>query len=427
MKEAIHVRSVIAFAKTHLSAVRRGDGATYFQHGMKIADALRQISDDHTIISAALCHDLLVLPSGRQLLQASPLSEEEQRLALGMHELRKLHIDENTRDLDRVIRSFGKDSRLLVLRMAHRLIDIRNLPAFPAERQRQIARETLHMYTSIAGRLGFHQWRYEMEDACFRVLQPQKAAMLEAAFAKRSAVDAVCIERTTEFLREKLQEEGIAADLGHRIKGLYSTYRKMVLKRRAFDELTDRIAIRILVPTLSDCYRALGVVHHWMHPIPGKLKDYIGTPKENGYRSIHTVVWPLPGITEQALEVQIRTEEMNRECELGIASHSEYKRLSYTLQSSGTTVDLWRNLQTLRAEVKSPEQFEKALRSYFDDAHIAIFDADGNLHHMPYPITARAFLKSIQWNGNTTEVRINGRKRPASTELKDGDCVEGVR
>ncbi len=409
-----------------LSKVRRSSGENYFDHGNNIVNTLREITQDPALLCAALCHDVLVLRGGKQILDYSPLTHDERTLAIGMHRLRHLHINENTRDLDRVIQSFGNDSRLLLLRMAHRLVDVRNIRKFPVTRQRQIARETLHMYTAIASRLGFHRWRYEMEDTCFTILHPKRAAALEAQYAKMSAVDRMCIDRTTAFLQEKLRAVGIEAKLSDRIKGLYSTYRKMVTKRRAFHELSDRIAIRIVVPSRDDCYRALGIVHECMHPVPGKLKDYIGAPKENGYRSIHTVVWPLPGVTDQPLEIQIRTEEMDLECDLGIASHGEYKRLSYAFTSTGTAVDLWRNLQTLRAEAQSPAQFEKALRSYFDESHMAIFDGNGNIHHIARPATARGFLRIVSGNRQkqAKEVRINGRKRPVSTELRDGDCVE---
>jgi (p)ppGpp synthase/HD superfamily hydrolase len=409
-----------------LSEVQRSSGESYFDHGNNIVNTLREITQDPVLLSAALCHDILVLRGGKQILNHSPLTPEERTLALGMHRLRHLHIDKNTRDLDRVIQSFGNDSRLLILRMAHRLVDVRNIQKFPVTRQRQIARETLHMYTAIASRLGFHRWRYEMEDACFTILHPKRAAALEAEYAKMSAIDRICIDRTTAFLEEKLRAAGIRATISDRIKGLYSTYRKMVTKRRAFHELSDRIAIRIVVANRDDCYRALGIVHSCMHPVPGKLKDYIGAPKENGYRSIHTVVWPLPGVTDQPLEIQIRTEEMDRECDLGIASHGEYKLLNYAFKSTGTAVELWRNLQTLRAEAQSPAQFEKALRSYFSESHMAIFDAKGNIHHIARPATARDFIRSIESKPQKRigQVRINGRKRSASTELRDGDCVE---
>ena len=422
-----HLQDVSAFAQKHLSGIRRHSGESYFDHGQTIAAALREVSADTTLVAAALAHDILVLPQGKAILQQSPLTSEEQSLAAGMHRLRHLHIDENTKDLDRVIHSFSHDSRLLLLRMAHRLIDVRRLQEFPPVRRRQIARETLHMYTAIAGRLGFHRWRYEMEDTCFSIVQPKNATALEEEFARMSAVDTLCIDRTTAFLLPKFREAGISTEMSHRIKGLYSTYRKMVVKRRKFHELTDRLALRIIVPSREDCYRALGVVHGNMHPVPGKLKDYIGAPKENGYRSIHTVVWPLPGITEQPMEIQIRTAEMDRECEFGVTSHAEYKRMTYALQSAGTAVDLWRNLQTLRAETRSPVQFEKALRSYFDESHLAVFDAEDNLHHIPRPATARDFLKIVhpEVSKKVREVRINGRKKPVDAELRDGDCVEG--
>jgi len=420
---------VLDFARTHLAGLRRHTGESYFEHGQQIVKALREITADTTLLAAAMAHDLLVLPDGKAIMEASPLTSEERSLAHGMHKLRKLHIDENTKDLDRVIRSFANDSRLLLLRMAHRLIDIRHIRTLSPKRQREIARETLHMYTAIAGRLGFHRWRHEMEDICFQILQPKNAAALEEEFARMSAVDMICIDRTTAFLRKQLASVGISADLSHRIKGLYSTYRKIVVKGRPFRELTDRLALRIIVPSLDDCYRTLGVVHRCMHPVPGKLKDYIGAPKENGYRSIHTVVYPLRGVTEQPMEIQIRTGDMHAECELGIARHTDYKHYLNTLHRSSVRVNLFKNLLTLQAETRSPRQFANALRHYFDDGHIAIFDAKNNLYHMKKPVTALEFIERMQ-NGAKKRApasfRVNGRIVPGTIVLQDGDTVEAV-
>jgi GTP pyrophosphokinase len=165
-----------------------------------------------------------------------------------------------------------------------------------------------------------------------------------------------------------------------------------------------------------------------MHPIPGKLKDYIGAPKENGYRSIHTVVYPLPGVTEQPIEIQIRTEEMDKECEYGTLNHSDYKHFLYTLRTQPTRVQLFRNLETLRHEARSPKQFAVALRTYFDDDHLAIFDAKNNLYHMKEPVTAldfvcHAFGKRCAF---LRSVRINGRELSMDSLLHDGDTVEPV-
>lgn len=420
------VRKCFGLAQKYLSGIQRRTGISYAEHGTRVALALREITNDTTLVVAALIHDIFLLPNGEELLGGIGCTREETKLAKSMHELRHLHIDANTRDLDRVIAAFSSDDRLLLLRMAHRLNDVRHLDLFAPALQRAIARETLHMYTSIAGRLGMHAWRYEMEDMCFRFLQPRIAKNLERRMRACHPLDMVCIQHAKRFFRSKLRQHTIPCRMTERIKGLYSTYRKMVIKERRFEELTDRLALRLIVPTVEDCYRTLGIVHGAMHPIPGKLKDYIGAPKENGYRSIHTVVYPLPGVTEQPMEIQIRTEDMDKECEYGIPNHSDYKHFLYTLRTQPTRVQLFRNLESLRHEARSPKQFEVALRTYFDDDHLALFDAKNNLYHMKEPVTALDFICHAFGRrcASLRSIRINGRELPMETLLHDGDTVE---
>lgn len=422
------LRSAWAYARKHLKHLPRRSGEDYATHGLEVARTLRELHEDPLLLCCALLHDLPVHPDGKELLEHAPVPEEGRKLIMGMHELRRLHIDSSTRDLDTAIEAFTEDGRLLLLRMAHRLNDVRHIRRFRPKLRREIGRETLHMYTAIAGRLGLHRWRYEMEDACFQIIHPRRAQALIAEFRRRRHMDENCLRQSARFLRAKLRGAGIRASVSSRIKGLYSTYRKMVLKRRRLDELTDRLALRIIVPTTEDCYRALGVVHAVMHPMPGKLKDYIGAPKENGYRSIHTVVFPLPGVSELPMEIQIRTLEMQHECDKGPLAHGFYKNWQDTLQRPGARVNLFRNLQTLRAEARSPAQFERALRWYFREDHIAVFDPKSNLYHLPKTSTALQFVQTVypdRWK-HLRGIRINGRERPDTSRLRDGDTVEAL-
>lgn len=420
------VRNALDFSKQHLSGIVRSSGDTYFQHGCEVAETLEEVIGDDALTAVALLHDLEEHEHGAALLIQAPVTDEERDLIRRMHGLRRLHIDMHTGDLDRVVGAFSGDPRLLLLRMAHRLNDVRHLSRFPRERQREIAHETLHMYTSISGRLGFQRWRWQMEDICFMTLQPKIAKRMQRRFDEAREVDEACLHHARAFLLKTLGTQGIEAEIDERIKGLYSTYRKMVLKKRGFGDLTDRLALRVLVPTVGDCYRALGIIHASMHPMHGKLKDYIGTPKENGYRSIHTVVYPLPGISELPIEIQIRTHEMHRDCEFGIASHGEYKNWAYALTSAASRANLFRNLESLHSVAKSHRTFTEALRHSFSQDRLLVFDPQNNLYHLPRPSTAYDFAchampdecKLI--NG----VRINGRERALDTPLHDGDTVE---
>ncbi|HRH94199.1 MAG TPA: hypothetical protein PKV72_06755, partial [Candidatus Peribacteria bacterium] len=283
-----------------------------------------------------------------------------------------------------------------------------------------------HIYSAIAGRLGMHSWRREMENACFRIVSPATAGNLERKLSQSHKLDLSCLNHTKRFLARRLQQRGIGNKISFRVKSTYSIYRKMVAKHRRFEELTDRLALRIVVKRLEDCYLALGVVHGSLHPIPGKLKDYIGAPKENGYRSIHTVVYPLPGVTELPIEIQIRTEEMDYQCEYGIARHTDYKEYLYAINSPTTRINLFQNLEALRQQSRSPEQFEEALRTYFQDSHLPLFDEKNNLYHLRKPLTALDFACHTQGKRTAyvTAVRINGREQPLDTVLRSGDTVE---
>lgn len=422
------LQKVEAYAQRYLKDVKRGSGETYASHGRELAAVLSETTKDESMLAIAIAHDILVHPDGKELLAASPLNTDEQSIVERMHQLRRLHIDANSDDLDMVIGAFMEDPRLMLLRMAHRLNDVRHIKRFNKKRRKELAHETLHMYSAISGRLGFHRWRWQMEDICFMELQPTIAKKIQKEFETWKRIDHACLKHTHAFLANKLRETGLEISIDERIKGLYSTYRKMVLKNRNFDKLTDRLALRILVPTQDDCYRALGIVHSSMHAIPGRLKDYIGTPKENGYRSIHTVVYPLPGVSVLPIEIQIRTQQMHEECENGIASHTTYKDLSYALNSQPSRANLFRNLESLKMLPHTPEEFEQALRKSFNEEDIVLFDPDNNLYHVRPPATALDFAcLSLHIDPLTiTGVRINGRFHPLATELHDGDTVEIV-
>ncbi len=424
--EVRRIEEAYFFAKKNLKNFPRRTGESYFQHGSEVALTALEVRKDPMYAVVAILHDLLVHPEGKALVDFAPLLGDERFLVEEMHVLRRLHIDASTQDLDKVIAAFATDSRLLVLRMAHRLNDVRHFDRFTGKLKKDVANETLHMYAPIAGRLGFYAWRYEMEDRCFAVLQPKIFKKLQKKFTELKPFDLSCLHQAQKFLLQKFKTAGIDARIDFRIKGFFSTYRKMVLKHRKFEELTDRLALRIIVPDIDDCYKALGIVHRMMHPVPGKLKDYIGAPKENGYRSIHTAVYPLPGVTTQPMEIQIRTESMHKECEFGESAHGDYKHLRYRLSVKTSRVDIFRNLETLRLEAGSPKQFEQALCTYFRHDHLVIFDEKNNIFHIKKPVTVMDFLcftvpercKFLK------EVKVNGKIDEFDRLLHDGDVVE---
>ncbi len=422
------MKKVSEFAKKHLSQFKRRSGEDYAQHGQEVARTFLEMVKDSSLVAVALLHDLPVNPEHTTLLKQSPLTEKEQVLVKRMHELRRLHISTKEKDLDTFINTISSETSLIPLRMAHRLNDVRHLDRFDEKLQEKIAHESLHMYASIAGRLGMHRWRYEMEDICFLKLQVEPSSLLLKQFEDSREIDKVSLHQTGDFIKKQCQIAKIPVKVKSRFKALYSTYRKMLLKNRNFDELTDRLALRVIVKNIEDCYKTLGIVHTHMHPIAGKLKDYIGAPKENGYQSIHTVVYPLPGVTEQPIEIQIRTEEMHQLCEYGTAAHGKYKDFNYSLKSNTAQIDLIKNFQILRAKTSNAEQFKKALRNYFDEKHMAIFDEKNNLYHIKQPSSIYDFL-AILYPGRVSdisEVKRNGRLENIEAQLKNGDVIEAT-
>jgi GTP pyrophosphokinase len=199
------------------------------------------------------------------------------------------------------------------------------------------------------------------------------------------------------------------------------------LKEKKFEELEDRLAIRIIVENEKDCYQALRIVHAHMQPIQEKLKDYIGRPKENEYQSIHTTVYPLRNISEQPIEIQIRTQKMHTICEYGPAAHGKYKIGVYSLETPKSRINLLKNLKNLQITAMSPMQLEKALEKNFNNKEMTIFDSESNPHHLRKPANALDFLtkKYEKKIAKLKEIRVNGRIAPPETPLKNGDIIEG--
>ncbi|MDD4351633.1 MAG: HD domain-containing protein [Candidatus Gracilibacteria bacterium] len=416
------------FLEDNLNEVKRRTGQAYAGHGMEVAKVLRELTEDPKLLCCAMAHDLLMHPEGENLLRKAPLTSEEKKIVVKMHQLRRLHIDENVRDLDTVLNAFVHDEEIIILRLAHRLSDIRKIEDFEPGLKKRIARESLFMYAPIAGRLGFNAWRKEIEDVCFRILHPKHALHLESKFEKYADFDKKCLEQTAKFINKHLQKIGIKPEMQKRIKGLYSTYKKLLSGDQSFRDISDRLAVRVIVDSIDDCYRVLGIVHRIMRPIPDAFRDYIGSPKDNGYRSIHTAVYPLPGVTEQIVEVQIRTHRMHQECEYGLAAHFRYKQAKYALTDNIAKVDILRNFEALRIETSSPEKFQEVLQNYLAGKKLIIFDQNNKIYHINKPASVLDFTFVIYGKRclYLKQAYVNGRERPFEYLLHDGDTVRLV-
>jgi GTP pyrophosphokinase len=425
-KEKAQIIPCLEYSKKHLTSLKRHDGTNYFIHSIEKLKILCEVTTEVSFIRLGLLHDILEHPNGKNLLEKSPLTKEEKVFIKQINSLRKLKLDRNKSDLNRVVNTFIQDPRFMILRTAHRLNDIRNVNRFPKNYQKKIAKETLYIYTSLAGRMGLHAWRYEMEDRSFKTLHPIIAKRIEAKYQEAESIDEICLAQTVEYLKDIFKKKKIKVKIETRIKSLFSTYRKMLLKKKKFNELNDRLAIRLITETIPQCYRILGIVHTNTHPIRERLKDYIGSPKENGYQSIHTGIYPMPGITERPIEIQIRTHTMHFECEYGIAAHFKYKDTNYLVSSARHNVDVFRNLKMLKMEENDPKNFKKAITNYLHKKNIIIFDNQNNIYYFKKPTTALDFA-IIVYDKKFTKIKtikVNGLEKNFDNLLEDGDVVE---
>ncbi|MBD3327967.1 HD domain-containing protein [Candidatus Peregrinibacteria bacterium] len=424
--DAENIKKAADFSFKYLSNIPRRSGESYFQHGMEVAGTLKEVSNDPKLLRVGLIHDLYVHPQGKKLVNELGLSADDKSLIQGMYGLRRLHIDKKTDDLDHVVNTIIRDPRLVIMRMAHRMNDVRNLERFSERMARNLAGETLHMYSAIVGKLNMNIWRREMEDTCFKWLYPESANSIQYQMDRVKKMDEACLIYASEFLHRKLGEHGLKVKISSRIKGVYSAYRKMLIKNLNFGELYDRLAIRILVDKEEDCYKALWVVHKYMNPVFGLMHDYIGMPKENGYQSLHTVVHPLSGVTDRSMEVQIRTHEMHSTCEFGVAAHGNYKKVNYSLTRPGARVNLLRNLSVMKQGIESVDKLDVVMQQQYIGDHMLVFDNNNNIHYVPKPSTALDFVCTIHGAkvNRLKEVRVNGRKQSMGTLLNDGDTLE---
>jgi GTP diphosphokinase / guanosine-3',5'-bis(diphosphate) 3'-diphosphatase len=412
------VAEVLAFAREHLRAIPRQIDGNYATHSIRVAETVAEMTTDPVLLRVALLHDLLAHADGETLLRQSPLTREERDLARKMFMLRHLRLDSNMEQLETALYAFIEQPKVLPLRIAHRLHDIRQLEEFPSDSAQHIATETLSIYCAIAQRFGFSAWRREMEDRCFRLLQPQEAAATQAMIDRVHGSEMGDLRRAKTFLSKHFRNAGIAAQIHCKTKCLYTTHSKMEREQIPFDGLHDRLQIRVIVGRSDWCYAALSVVHSIFSPMPGLLQDFIGSPKDNGYRSIDTFVYPCAGVTSRPLDISIRTAQMHDECEFGIGKGG---RLAIT---RNTWLDLLHHLHVRGHEMQAPWQFAELLRGYFAGG-IGLYDSKHNFYRLRPPVTALDFACHVYGSAcaGLQSVSRNGVQCPLDTPLKNGDTV----
>ena len=421
-------RAYVYAMKAH-GAQTRASGDPYFSHPLEVAAILTDLRLDDATIAAALLHDTIEDTDATKSEIDALFGHEIGALVEGLTKIRKLDLVSKraaqAENLRKLLLAIASDVRVLLVKLADRLHNMRTLAHVPEDKRRRIAEETMDIYAPLAGRMGMQDMREELEELAFRHLQPEAHAMLVSrleALRERHAGLIAEIERT---LAAKLKAGGIEAEVSGREKKPYSIWRKMERKGVGFEQLSDIIGFRIVVPDEAACYGALGVVHRAWPSVPGRFKDYISTPKQNGYQSIHTTVI---GPGSQRVELQIRTPKMHEIAEYGIAAHAFYKDGldGLAAQQESQAYEWLRRTIDMLSEGASAEEFLEHTKLELFQDQVFCFTPKGRLIALPRGATPIDFAYAVHTDiGNTcVGCKINGRFAPLVSKLTNGDEVE---
>src|SRR5262245_61610399 len=423
-------RAYVYAMKAHGSQTR-ASGDPYFSHPLEVAAILTDLKLDDATIVAALLHDTIEDTAATEAEIDEKFGPEIGALVDGLTKLKKLDLvtreAKQAENLRKLLLAIAADVRVLLIKLADRLHNMRTLDFMPPEARKRTAEETIDIYAPLVGRMGMHEMPEELENLAFNELNPEAYRVISdrlAALAARSQSVVTEIERQ---LTKKLADKGIVADVTGRHKRPYSTWRKMERKAIGFEQLSDLVGYRVLVDTVEACYQALGIVHTTWPMVPTRFKDYISIPKQNDYRSLHTTV---VGPGKQRVELQIRTRDMHEIAEYGIAAHALYKdghgSPSELLSRESSAYAWLRHTIELLAEGSNPEEFLEHTKLELFHDQVFCFTPKGRLIALPRKATAIDFAYAVHTDvGNgAVGAKINGKIAPLVSELSNGDEVE---
>lgn len=414
---------------------KRANGDPYISHPLEVAAILTEMHLDESTIAVALLHDTIEDTTATRAEIDELFGEDIGRLVEGLTKLKKLDLvtrkAKQAENLRKLLLAISDDVRVLLVKLADRLHNMRTMEYMPADKRSRISEETMEIYAPLAGRMGMQDMRDELEDLSFRYLNPEAYGTVTNRLQELETRNEGLIKKIEDELRELLVANGlVGAYVKGRQKKPYSVFRKMQSKSLSFEQLSDVYGFRILVDDIPSCYRALGVVHTRWRVVPGRFKDYISTPKQNDYRSIHTTI---VGPSRQRIELQIRTKRMHEIAEFGIAAHALYKdgeNGEGDLLSPESNAYSWlRHTIESLAEGDSPEEFLEHTKLELFQDQVFCFTPKGKLIALPRGATPIDFAYAVHTNiGDTTVgAKINGRIMPLVTRLNNGDEVEIIR
>ncbi|MDP4095203.1 bifunctional (p)ppGpp synthetase/guanosine-3',5'-bis(diphosphate) 3'-pyrophosphohydrolase [Paenibacillus sp. P96] len=426
--DLLRIREAYDFADQAHHGQTRKSGEPYILHPLAVADIVVNMQMDTISIIAALLHDVVEDTTVALDEIREHFGDTCAMLVDGLTKLERIQFrskeEQQNENYRKMFIAMAQDIRVIVIKLADRLHNMRTLKYQSEESQRRISYETLEIFCPVANRLGISAIKWEMEDIALRYLNPQQYYRIANLMHKKRAEREQFIENVIARIREKLDEMSIHADLSGRPKHIYSVFKKMTTKNKQFNEIYDLLAIRIIVDNIKDCYATLGIIHTLWKPMPGRFKDYIAMPKANMYQSLHTTV---VGPNGEPTEVQIRTTEMHRTAEYGIAAHWAYKEGS----SNGNvnpedTITFFREILELQNETQDASEFVESLKMDFFSDLVFVFTPKGEVIELPAGSVPLDFAYRIHTEvGNRTiGSKVNGRIVPLDYRLKTGDIVE---
>ena len=407
---------------------KRASGKPYFEHLVEAAKNLARFGMDATTIAAGLLHDTIEDTSITEEELWEEFGTEIVFLVNGVTKLGALKYRGRERHVESLRKFFiaiAEDLRVVVIKLADRLHNIETLKYLSPEKAKRIALETIELHAPLAYRLGMRKLTGELEDAAFPYAYPKEHAMVEKLLKQRKKTDEKYTEKVYKSLKKKMAEQGIKdVKTEYRIKRKYSLWRKLQRKNMDIEKVYDTIALRVIVPTIEDCYRVLGLIHTMWRPLPGRIKDYIALPKTNGYQSLHTTIFTGDG---GIAEIQIRTPEMSSQAEYGIASHLMYKEAQKSTKGKQSNKNLeWiEDLKDIQKEEKNETTFLENLKTDFFTDRIFIFTPKGDVIDLPNGASVIDFAFAIhtEIGLHAKAAKINGKYSALKTKLKNGEIV----
>ncbi len=412
--------------KAHVNQ-KRASGEPYFTHPVAVANILIDLGLDAATIAAAFLHDVIEDTPVSAGDIKKEFGEEVLMLVLGVTKLDKIEFtskeEEQAENFRKIFVAMAKDIRTIIIKLADRLHNMRSLNFLSFERQQRMARETLDVYAPLAGRLGISQIKCELEDLSLKYLEPEFFEYLVSNINTKLQERREFVSYVVKEIEDILSTSKIQGEVFGRPKHFYSIYKKMKNQNKTLDQIYDLTAVRVIVKTIDDCYDVFGKIHHKWKPVPGRIKDYIATPKPNMYQSLHTTVVTNFG---QIFEIQIRTAEMNRAAEYGIAAHWKYKENKAKTDDFDTRLSWIREVMEWQGGLKDSKEFMASLKGDIYGSEVLVFTPKGDVISLPKDATPIDFAYSIhsQIGNKCVGAKVNSKIVSLSTPLQVGDMVE---